>query len=225
LAVFGPVLLIPITWLIYRFLIKPFFLPRLPSRIKEGIRPFVGIMMSLLIVVATLGLSYFPGKFEFDQLCSEHGEPRVSERVMTDGFFRTRLYPYEANKFLEEDSFSFVEAPHMYKKGGYVRYSRDGSGKVREEEVTEPISRYGVRDHLSRVSHGIIMNEKIVYEIETGKELAKAASITYEGGPLSFLLGVYAMSSCPDVRTGKGSQDFRTYYDLETLVLRSHKKN
>ena len=48
-----------------------------------------------------------------------------------------------------------------------------------------------------------------------------AADVNYRGGPLSLLLGVYAMSSCPDIRSEEGSRDFGTFYDLETIVLRS----
>ena len=61
--------------------------------------------------------------------------------------------------------------------------------------------------------------EKLAYEIETSRGLAKAAEIVYRGGPLSIFLSVYGMSSCPDIRSEEGSEQFRTFYDLETITL------
>ena len=51
------------------------------------------------------------------------------------------------------------------------------------------------------------------------RELARAANITYLGGPLSILLGSYATTSCPDILTEQGSKDFSTYYVLEKVIL------
>jgi hypothetical protein len=154
-------------------------------------------------------------------LCAQHAKPLVSERVATTGFYRNRLYPYEARRYLGNDSFQFVESPHMYKKEGYIRYSRTDSDRIHEQEVSELRSLYGVREDFTRLRYGILMTEKVVYEIESHRELARAAQIVYEGGPLSLFLGVYGMSSCPDVRSIKGSHYFQTFYDLETITLRA----
>ena len=65
------------------------------------------------------------------------------------------------------------------------------------------------------------MTEKVVYEIETKRELARAASINYRGGPLSLFLGTYGISSCPDIVSEEGSRQFRTFYNLESIILRA----
>ena len=47
------------------------------------------------------------------------------------------------------------------------------------------------------------------------RELARAGQVVYLGGPLSLLLGAYAMSTCPDVMTPEGATNFEIYYVLE----------
>lgn len=220
LAILGPLLLIPVTWVAY-LLLRPVVLHRLIPRVSKGAASWIALAVSCFIVAGALVLSYVPGRIEFDRLCSEHAIPTVSERVRTDGFYRTRLYPYEARPFLEGDSFVFVEAPHMYKEGVYVRYTKTEDETIHEQEVSTLNSLYGVRETLSELAYRIMMTEKVAYEMETNRELARAANIVYEGGPLSLLLGVYGMSSCPDIRSPEGSQHFKTFYELETITLRA----
>jgi hypothetical protein len=217
LVLFGPLLLIPITWLFYRFAVRPIVVRVCVPRVSEKDARLISWGVAVLAVVAALASAYFPGKRDFDQLCSEHATPRISDRVNVQGFFRSRLYPYEARRFLER--FEFVEAPHMYKEGLNVRYAKAGD-ELREEEVTALRSVYGVQENLSELSFGITSTQKRIYEIATDRELAKASHITYQGGPLWLLLGSYGTSSCPDIRSEEGSRDFQTSYELETIVLR-----
>lgn len=222
LAIFGPLLLVPIAWLVYRLVVRPIVFHALAPRISGRSVRWIALALSLLIVTGALCLSYFPGKREFERLCSMHATPTVSDRVRTDGYYRTRLYPYEAKEILEgEDPFLFVEAPHMYKKGTFVRYAKTGTNRISEQEVAALKSRYGVRADLKTLPFGIVMSEKVVYEMETGRELARAADLVYEGGPLSLFLGTYGMSSCPDIRSPEGAQHFDTFYNLEKITLRA----
>lgn len=220
LAVLGPLLLIPLVWIVYRWVAWPIVQSALVPRVSKRTVRGIALISTILVVAGALCLSYFPGRWEFDRLCSTHATPMVLDRIRTSGFYRSRLYPYEARQFLEHDAFAFLEAPHMYKKGMYVRYSKTAGGDIREEDVSTLESRYGVRERLSIPSSGIAMTQKVVYEMATARELARAAHIVYEGGPLSLFLGVYAMSSCPDIRSAEGSQHFKTFYDLENIVLR-----
>lgn len=224
LAIFGPLLLIPITWALHRWVTKALVLPGLAASIGKSMPPLFGVILSVGAVGLTLALSYFPGKLEFNDLCNKFSRPHIQERVMVDGFYRSRLYPYEAERFLREEEFSFVEAPDMHKKNIFVRYSMLAEGKLRQEEATELVSRFGVLEDFSQPSYGILMDKKTIYEIASNRQIASAASITYTGGPLSLLLGSYAMSSCPDIRTATGSEDFKTYYHLENVVLRASAK-
>lgn len=221
LAVFGPLLLIPVIWLIYRMVARLIVVSVLVPRVSHRNAHRIALILTLLVVAGSLSLSYFPGRWEFDRLCSEKGTPMVSKRIRVDSHYRPRLYPYEARRFLGDDTFVFLEAPHLHRRGMFVRYSRAKGGDIHEEEVQAVKSSYGVRESLSRRSYGIVMTEKSVYEINSNRELARAAHIVYEGGPLALFLGVYAMSSCPDIRSAEGSEHFTTFYDLETIVLRA----
>ena len=78
---------------------------------------------------------------------------------------------------------------------------------------------YAVRESFSETESGITITVKNIYEPATEREIAQAASIRYHGGSLGLLLGSYGRSSCPDIRSEEGSRDFRTFYDLETIVL------
>jgi hypothetical protein len=212
LAIFGPLLLMPLTWLVYRFVVRQLVMRLLPPSLAGG----AGWLLSACIVAAALAISYFPGKWRYDRLCAERATPEVSARVRAEGFFRSRLYPYEAARWLE--TFAWVEAPDLYEDGVHVRYSKAGD-EVRQEQINALRSRYGVREDFSESSDGILITEKTVYEMASGHELARATNILYQGGPLALFLGSWAMSSCPDILTEQGSKDFRTFYDLETIVL------
>lgn len=215
LAIFAPLLLIPLTWLVHRLAMRRIVATVLPPAAAGGAR-WLSPVLSVALLGAVLVASYLPGRWAFDELCAAHATPAVSERVDAEGFFRSRLYPYEAARWLE--TFAWVEGPYLYEDGALVRYTRAGD-EVREERVTTLESRYGVREEFSELDHGILMTEKTVYEIESGRVLARAANILYQGGPLSLLFGSWAMSSCPDILTAQGSEAFRTFYDLETIVL------
>ncbi|MEE9253826.1 MAG: hypothetical protein V3U43_02740 [Pseudomonadales bacterium] len=208
LAIIGPLLLIPITWLLHRFILRPVL-----KRAK------VSLLLSLAIVVVAMVLSYVPGKLEFDRLCAEHEIPAIAQRIKVDGFYRTRLYPYEARPFLEDGTFQYVEAPHMYEDDNYVRYSRAADGTITKDAISTVTSAYAVSDTFSQLSYGITLSEKRVFERVSERELARASQVVYQGGPLSLLLGVYAMSSCPDILTPEGSTNFEIYYALEQYVL------
>ena len=221
LAILGPLLLVPVTWLLYRFVAWPVVRRAAPPAFSPGWARLLALALSIVVVAATVVLSYLPGRWEYDRLCAQHATPVISSQVKTDGFYRTRLYPYEARKYLVEGPFAFVEAPDMYKNGVYLRYSRAAESEIHSEPVPGISSAYGVRETFSQLPGSIMMTEKVVYEIASDRELARAAHIVYQGGPLSLFLGAYAMSSCPDIRSEEGSRHFRTFYELESIVLRA----
>jgi len=219
LAILGPVLLLPILYLLYRLGTRPLAGMILGSDVtKAGVR-FTAFLLAVLLLAGVLAVSYYPGKFAFDHLCAEDGVPKITDRVRVEGYYREPLFPYQARQILEEGTFSYLEGPSPYRKGVNIRYLRSETGSPREEEATELRSRFGVRQTTETVDGGGVMTRKVIYERSTGRELARAASLVYEGGPLSLLLGVYGMSSCPDPRTPEGSRNFQTYYNLESMVL------
>jgi hypothetical protein len=210
LAIIGPLLLIPATWLVYRFVLR-----RIIGR-KD-----LAVAASVTVVAAAICLSYFPGKSEFDRLCAEHGKPVIAARVKVDGFYRTRLRAYEVRSILDDGTFRYVEAPDPYEAGKLLRYFLGPDGAVEQTAVARVTSAYAVSDTFSELPHGILASEKRIFEMDGERELARASRLTYPGGPFSILLGTHAMASCPDVMTAEGSRDFGIYHSLERYVLGS----
>lgn len=219
LAIMGPLLLIPVIWIIYRLITRKLIYRFFSQKFSSPVNDLIAIGLTTIFTLIVLVVSYLPGKIEFEKLCEQYSSPSIEKRVTTDSFFRSHLYPYEARQFLDDDGFKFVEAPHMYKKGRYIKYSLSGNGEIIEQEIDEPASEYGVRDDLKLLASGINMSQKTAYELKSGKDFARASTVLYSGGPLSLFMGVYAMSNCPDIRSEKGSKDFDTYYNFEKEVL------
>lgn len=220
LAVIGPLLLIPVAWVLYRLAIRPLVVriatPSLSTESARGLA--LGITVGLL--AAAIAASYFPGKREFDELCAQHAQPQIGLRVFVDSFYADKLFPYQAAAYMRDQGFAFVEAPDPYEKGVLLRYTFDGA-EVQSEVIEALSSLYGLRQTLTVLSSSLHMTEKTIYDLATRSELARAAEVVYDGGPLSLFLGSYAMSSCPDPSTAQGSEDFNTFYNLEGLVLHS----
>lgn len=218
LAILGPLLLLPITWVIYRLVTRPLLrrnAPQLPLRTMDQSAFLCATVLVLIVLVG----SYLPGKIEYNSLCDEYGQPRIMKRVTADGFYRSRVYIYEAREFIEKGGFKYVEGPYPGQRERFRRYSISSQGQINEVEIAAPTSAYGVRDELWETGSGVIVSVKTVYEKASESELARAANITYRGGPLWFLMGSYATTSCPDILTEQGSEDFTTYYNLEKIVL------
>lgn len=210
LAVLGPLLLIPVVWALGRWVARPLL----------GARPPVyGYVAAAAVVLAALVASYLPGKARFDRLCSAEGAPVVAERVLVDGFYRTKLFPYEAEIYLRKGGFAYVEAPDPYEQGVVVRYALGADDSLLSERVPAATSVYGVEESFSDEG-GVTVTRKRVFDRASGRELARAAMIHYSGGPLWLLLGTYFSASCPDIRTAEGSERFDVFYGLETRVLR-----
>ena len=218
LAIFGPVLLLPATWVVYRFAVRPLWWIALPGDAITARGRLAPMIASAVLVLGSVGASYVWGKAEFTRLCVVRGTPEIRRTVEVDGFFRTPLFAYEARQILDAGVFQFVEGP-IPRADTFMRYRLDGRGDLEEVEVAELSSQYGVRETLETARSGTTIMERTVYEIDSQAELARAASLTYMGGPLSIFLGVYGMASCPDIRSPEGSEHFRQFYDLAIVVL------
>jgi hypothetical protein len=208
LALAGPLLLIPLVWLLYRFALKPFF----GSWWKA-------LTVAAGLVALLLAATYFPGKQAFDRMCAAEGEPEIKRRVKALGFFRSEMFPYEAVLYITQNGFQFVEAPDPYRENVTIRYSLAANGEVRQDETETLRSEYGVRKTYELLEGGVSKSEKVVYELESGEEVAHASELVYQGGPLAVFLGTFGLASCPNPRTPKGARDFQIYYDLESYVL------
>jgi hypothetical protein len=218
-GVFGPLLLLPIVWAVARWPLRR-LIGKWTDQHFGPASGFIRLVLSAALVGSVLLASYLPGRMEFSRLCAVH-EPVIHEVTDVPGFYATELYPYLAEPFLRERGFAYVEAPDMYKKGRTLRYAVNADGKTIVTEVPAPASRYAVSYAFRTPGNTIVISEKRIFELSTDRELARAGSVTYHGGYLSLLLGIYGMSDCPNGRTEKGSRQFNDYYYLERKVLRS----
>lgn len=221
LAIIGPLLLVPVAWLLYRFIIRPLVVRLSGKKLSEGDASRFALGLTVGVLAAAIAASYYPGKQQFDALCAVNATPQRSRQVHVDGFYADKLFTYQAAQYLHHGEFTFVEAPDPYKPDVYLRYNAGPDGITNPTVIDAPTSAFGFRQTFSELPGSITMTEKVIYERATNIELARAASITYMGGPLSLFLGSYGMASCPDVITTEGSEDFNTFYNLEQLVLRS----
>jgi hypothetical protein len=220
LAILGPLLFLPAIWLVYRFLALPLWRLATDPERSSGFGRLGALTASALLVLGSVGASYVWGKVNFDRLCALHGTPDIDRVVQVDGYFQTPLFPYQARQSLDDGTFRFIEGPSE-RGETFTRYTLDGQGGLDEVEIPEPSSEYGVRETFETARGGTTVMERVIYEIGSEVQLARAASLTYMGGPLSIFLGAYGMASCPDIRSPEGSEHFRQFYDLAAIVLGS----
>ncbi len=220
LATFGPLLLAPVIWAVYRWPLRRLLGTWAQRRFGAG-APAVLFAASALLTGAMVTASWLPGRIEYARLCEAHTRPVIAERIDVTGFYATALYAYEAEQYLREWKFDYVEAPDMYKKERWLRYSIGADGKTVVGEISAPQSRHAVSRTTQVLGNTITLSEKRVFERAGGRELARAGSVIYHGGPLQLGLGVYGMRNCPDPRGAEGARWFDDYYYLERKVLRA----
>ena len=127
-----------------------------PSQLTPNKVAPTAFFCAALFVAVILAVPYLPGKLEYDDLCGEYSEPRILETVKVDGFYRSRVYSYEARKFFGKDGFRFVEGPYPGQPERFRRFSISPHGKVIEVEIPAPTSQIEVRDELWETTSGVI---------------------------------------------------------------------
>lgn len=218
LAIAGPLLLLAPVAVMYWLLHRMGFAQRFGIAAPGAVRAVHGLL-ALVLVVAVAMTSWLPGRLEFARLCDELAAPRINTRLKVEGFY---LDDSTANSFgmryLHEEGFAWFEARDIYKREGYVRYRKNGS-----QIVTEPIpaltATHVVRSGVEVRTKGIRVARTEISERISGKILAEAHSVIYQGGPLGLFFGVYGTSHCPDPATVKGGRQFNGYYHLTREVL------
>jgi hypothetical protein len=221
LVLFGPLFIIPAIWAVHQWFTKPVLVPRLKSRFAT-LPSGLPLAMSTALVLGILLVSYLPGRITYNALCDAHATPRIIERVNVEGLFLDKPYGlYSADEHFYEQGFAFVEGPNSPGKHTSIRYTLGADHKVRQEEVEELLSRFGMREEYSNMPWGVRMTKKIVYELKSNRVLAEAALVYYDGGPFSLFFSGHGFSSCSDRDEDQGTGHFVTYDNLEAIVLRS----
>lgn len=217
LAVLGPLLLLLPIALLY------FLFARAGLGARLGLSPVNARLLHLaaaaFLVLGAVLATYLPGRIEFERLCGELAEPRILERVRAEGFFLDDLTANSfGQRYVLEEGFAWFETHDIYQRGQFVRFRKSG-GQVIIEPVPEPQARYVVKSTTEVRPGAIHVSRTAISDRASARLMAEAHSVTYHGGPLGMLLGVYGMSHCPNPITPEGSRQFNLYYHLVREVL------
>ena len=175
-------------------------------------------IIAALIVLAPVAAIYAVDRSAFAKVCAAEAGAAIAEKASADGVL---LNSPTANSFgmryLQDEGFSWFEARDIYKRGHWVRYARDDKGAVVTTPVDAPTARYEVREDFEQ-RPGIGVSKVDVVDRQTGKAIAHAASLTFDGGRLVWLLGAWGVASCPSAYSDP--EGFRAFYHLAKDTLR-----
>lgn len=217
LAVLGPLLLllpVALLYLLFR---------RIGLGARLGLGPdnarLLHLAAAAVLVSGIVLATYLPGRFEFERLCDALAEPRIQERTRAEGFFLDDLTANSfGRRYISEEGFAWFETHDIYRRGQFVRFRKDGV-QVVIEPASELQARHVVKSGTDVRDNTIHVSRTAISERRSGRLLAEAHSVTYHGGPLGMVLGVYGMSHCPNPVTPEGSRQFNLYYHLVREVL------
>lgn len=156
---------------------------------------------------------------EFDQVCEREVKPVAYRRAAADGIF---LNSGTSNSFgmryLQEEGFRWVEAPSIYKQGGWVRYERAANGSIATTDIPAISARYEVMEDFAKPYSHTALSRTLVIDRTTGEILAKAGSAQFDGGRMNPVLGAWGMRSCPSAMDSPTA--FSDFYHLAKNTLR-----
>ena len=179
-------------------------------------RPWV--VATAVVLAPVLGL-WLHDRAEFARVCDGEGKPVVFRRDTANGVF---LNSGTSNSFgmryLQEEGFSWMEAPSIYTKGSWVRYARDSTGKISSTEITSLTARFEVREDFSQPYAHTGLSQTRVIDRQSGQVLAKGGSANFDGGSAKWVLGAWGTLSCPSAM--RSSDDFSGWYHLAKRTLR-----
>ena len=183
----------------------------------------MAIPLSALVVLAPVAAVWFVDRAEFVSVCEGAGKPVIYRKASADGIY---LNSSTANSFgmryLQDEGFTWVEAPSIYKRGESVRYARDTTSKdkyaVTTTEIPAITARFEVREDFSQPFGHTGLSLTSIVDRSTGEVLAKAGSATFGGGRMTPVLGAWGLRSCPSAMSE--SKTFNEYYHLAKLTLR-----
>ncbi len=171
------------------------------------------------VVLAPVLALWLRDRAAFSDICEGAGKPVVFRRAHADGIF---LNSGTSNSFgmryLQEEGFTWVEAPSIYRRDAWVRYERDSSGTIASKEVDALTARYEVREDFSQPYKHTSLSVTTVVDRQSGEVLAKAGSAHFDGGTAKWVLGAWGISSCPSAM--RSPDNFAAYYHVAKNALR-----
>ncbi len=189
------------------------------ARLLRGTRVrWPAIVSTIIVLTPVLGL-WLHDRAQFVGVCEGEGKPVVFRRDTADGVY---LNSGTSNSFgmryVQEEGFTWMEAPSIYTRGSYVRYARDTTGKITSSEIASLTARFEVREEFSQPYAHTGLSQTRVVDRQSGAVLAKGGSANFDGGTAKWVLGAWGSLSCPSAM--RSSDDWSAWYHLAKRTLR-----
>jgi hypothetical protein len=154
------------------------------------------LMVSATLIAGIVLASYLPGMLHLRHLCEKSWGATIDERVSADGYYLPKRYvDHNYAGFLLKHGFTFVESSVQQKPGEIVRFTRSADGKIERTVAESPKSAYGVREAFSHRWSGVSEIRTVVFELRSGRELARMSEFSFDAGPILPMFFVQG-SSC-----------------------------
>lgn len=181
------------------------------------------VASAMAIVLLPVAAVWWWDREEFIGVCTGEGKPVIYRKAMADGVF---LNSGTSNSFgmryLHEEGFSWIEAPSIYNRGGWVRYERSGgsatTANITTTEISAITARYEVLEDSSQPFSHTSVSQTRVIDRTSGEVMAKAGNAHFSGGRMKWALGAWGGRSCPSAMSSP--DDFNGYYHLAKKTLR-----
>lgn len=175
------------------------------------------------VILGPVAAVWWLDRSEFRAVCTGEGAPVIYRKASADGVF---LNSSTANSFgmryLYDEGFAWIEAPSIYTRGAWVKYTRDttsaSAGAITTTDIPVLTARYEVREVFTQPNAHTGLSQTQIIDRTTGELLAKAGRASFSGGRVKWVLGAWGSSDCPSARTAPAH--FNAYYHLAKQTLR-----
>jgi hypothetical protein len=161
------------------------------SRRTKTIVGFVSAAIFVLIPTWDM----IPGQRYFKHLCETEAGLKIYKTVEgVEGFRNYSGWPYATE--LEQYGYQFIEGE---KPGlGLIRLSRSSDGTLTERQVTESISRYGLRETREPLPWNVLKVQHIIFAEHPQEQLATWTIFYYSGNWVQKKYQLGAYNPCGD---------------------------
>ena len=125
-------------------------------------------------------------------------------------------------RYLLQEGFWLIEMRDIRRRDGWVRVERASTGGLTTRPIDEPSARYAVVESFSQPNPGTNLSVVTIIGRAAGRELARAASATFDGGRAKWVLGAWGSDSCPSAYSQPDA--FDAYYHLARDTLRREQR-
>ena len=176
-------------------------------------------LLATLLVLTPVAALWYADRSAFMRVCEGEAKPVVYRHAKADSLF---LNSGTANSFgmryLQEEGFSWIEAPSIYQRNAWVRYTRGESGTITTTEIPAITARYEVQEDFSQPHDHTGLTQIKIIDRNNGELIAQAGSATFSGGRAKWVLGAWGIKSCPSAMSSP--EQFNDFYHLAKKALR-----